>query len=180
MLRYAAGLILVSVILAIPARADGARIGADLSEFADGLSICTFDPFCTLLQTKTPGMATRSPFSGTITKWRAKDWEGTLALQVLRRKPGGEFKSIRSSAPITQTTSPGEIASAGTDLPIRKGDFVAIRAEDFTPAELAFADGVTGARAKEFVPGLADGETGPPTSSAPPGRMWLYDAKVAP
>jgi len=113
-----------------------------------------------------------------VTKWRVKNAHGFLALQVLRRRPGGTFKSIRSTGARFEDADPGEIIRRNANLRIRKRDFVAVRTTGFPTGSFGFSDFFAGARGRFFDPGLADGERKAPTSSTAPDRLWLYNAKL--
>jgi hypothetical protein len=180
MLRRFAPLVLIAVLAAAPAPASAARIGADLDAFVSGLIVCVTEPYCATLQTKLTDARTRAPFSGIITQYRIKQPIGTFSLQVLRRKGGGSFKSVRSSGAVGPISSgPNEVVGFLTILRVRKGDFVAIRSEDFGSSSFAFDDATDdGIRGKLFQPGIGDGEKASPTSSSPPGRTFLYNATV--
>lgn len=166
--------------LLTPTGAGAVTIGANLNqEFEDGLSSCLFDPFCTTLQLKVAGAPVKAPFSGRVTRVGMLHPNGTFSMQVMRRKSGGEYKSLRSSAPVFVSSTAGQVKYLDVNERIRKGDYVAIRSEDFGASSFAFADHETGLeRSRLFQPGLEDGDTEPPSSDSTPNRRFLYNARI--
>jgi hypothetical protein len=150
--------------LAFSGISQAARIGPNLhDQYATALQSCTIDPFCTFAQTTLGGDAMSAPFSGTISRWRAMQPNGTLWLQVLRRHRHGRYEALRSSDPETVTSAAGEIKGFDTNLRIRRGDYVAIVADDFFSSSIGSRDGLSrGFCRRGFVPGLEDGDSAKP------------------
>lgn len=126
----------------------------------------------------------KAPFSGTITRWRAMQPNGSLWLQVLRRLPHGggvaRYGSLRSGDPETVTSSAGETKTFDTDLRIRKGDYVGIGADDFYGSTVGVFDAAhQGFCQKGFVPGLDDGNSAKPNPSySHCGALLLYNVTL--
>jgi hypothetical protein len=153
-----------SALLVFPAEASSKRIGPALEDyFASATVACTADPFCTRAQVKLDGDPMVAPFAGEIRKWRVTQPNGTLWLQVLRRRDNGKYKSVRSGTPHTVTSTSNEVIEFSEDLPLRRGDYVGVATEDFGASSLGLYD-AAGQRdcTKGFVPGLGDGESGFP------------------
>ncbi len=142
---------------------------------------------CTYENVRLPGSKVRSPFNGTITRWRvhipsAHDTyvnDGPIQLQVLRRidnQPGvvnDQFEVVRQTP--EQSVMPLGVQAFNADMRIRKGHFIG-----FTGAsDTEVANGTKeGAYHLQWCSALTPGGPGGPASFAIPGDYLLYNATV--
>ena len=177
--RAAAGIALLAVsglCLLGAVRAEGALLGTnDLTTFAFTSQGCSVNPSCTFTQTKHPTAVVKAPFTGRITKWRlALRLVGTAQLAVMRRVPGGEFKTLRTSEAQTETIVGKYVYP--TDLRIKRRQLIGITLSD--GATVGKFDEV-GAVRKGFVPALGPGETSAPDPSfSSPDETLQFNATL--
>ena len=84
---------------------------------------------CAYAQTSLPGATVRAPFDGTLRSWKVNDdgGPGPFQLLVLRRQSDGSFKSVAASTPRPAVDG---VNTYGTNLDIRKGDFIGLNILD--------------------------------------------------
>lgn len=168
-----------SVLLLAPAEGSAKRLGPDLDAYPPTSQIaCASEPFCTRAQIRLGGDPVKAPFSGELRKWRVIHPNGSLWLQVLRKRGDGSYKSVRSGQHHTVTSASGEVVRFGESLHIRRGDYIGVGADEFYSSSFSshFGPG-QGNCMKGFVPGLADGESGFPNPSfGACGAVLLYNA----
>jgi hypothetical protein len=132
---------------------------------------------CTIAQFDLPSPSTAvSPVDGAVVSWSIREALSIpgYALQVLS-PAGANATGVATSAP--QTPTGNGIETFATNLPIKKGQIIALK----TPAGAEFAaKTVPGAREIAFfTPALGDGETRP--GSAPAAEIAIaLDAQVQP
>ncbi len=127
MLRYAAGLILMVVLVIAPASADAVRVGTKLPGAYDSSLGCGEASGCIHLQARLAGDPVRAPLAGTATKLNIQAPSGSLGLVVLRKRPSGEFKHVRSTALAPMSGIPTDVVTRTVDLRVRRGDYLGVR-----------------------------------------------------
>jgi len=151
-------------------------IGSDLRSPPTGTSGCGGGPgvTCVIMQRSLPERLTASPIDGLVTRFRIRGGGGTARVRIVRPGPSG-FTFV-SATPYATGSGGGGITEYPVQIPIRRGDFVAL---DAAPGAQASFRALSGATAEYFEPSPPDGATASPTASLM-GNEFLYNADVEP
>ncbi len=122
-----------------------------------------------------PGANVTSPVSGRVVRWRiAGNYQGPFVVRVLRPAGGGQYTGVGSTLPVEASGT--ATVSFPANLPIQKGDLVAIDYENGRHLATATA---SGSAFSVWVPPVAELASAPPGSTS--GNLEvLFNADVQP
>ncbi len=121
-----------------------------------------------------PGTLTTVPADGTITGWRVMATFGagaTVQLRIFRPAGAGQFKGAGTSSAATVFDG---ITENATSLPVKAGDLIGFNLNATGAAGIGVSQQTSGGTVSIWdSPGLADGATSIPTTSANVGLVAL-------
>lgn len=155
------------------ARVLGSNLGTGSLRTLDcgGDTPSSTSPSCTVMQARLPGRRVAAEHDGVVVGWAVRGARGDLALQVLRREARG-YTDVTRTAFVR--VPDGGLHRFGSDLPIRRGEHVAV---ELRPGSgIGVRDGPAGTSTERWIARLGGGPRPP---SRMPGRPFEHELLLA-